>query len=118
MNNDQTQLDPEVLKLQRGIAMQEGGGKLLPYEYHSGDEPNAPQGTAGGRYQYTAGTWKNYAKQVLGDANAPMTPENQNQVTYTKLKQWKDANKKPAEMASMWNAGEGSPDSWKQGTVQ
>jgi len=114
---DQT-LDPQVQQLTQAIAMQEGGGKLLGYNNPSGDEPNAPTGTAGGRYQFTADTWKNYAGQVLGDANAPMTPDNQNQVAYTKLKQWKDSGKTWAQMASMWNAGENAPDAWKPGTQQ
>lgn len=98
--------------LTQAIAMQEGGGKLLPYTNISGDEPNAPKGTAGGRYQYTANTWKNYAGEVLGDANAPMTDSNQNQVTYTMLKKWLDAGRTPAQAASMWNAGQGEPDAW------
>lgn len=111
-------LDPTAQTLTQAIAMQEGGGKLLPYTAPSGDMPNAPTGTAGGRYQFTAPTWQNYAGQVLGNPNAPMTPENQNQVAYTKIKSWLDSGKTPAEAASMWNAGEGAPDAWKPGTVQ
>ena len=118
MANNNIQLDPELQTFTKAIAMQEGGGKILSYTAPSGDEPNAPQGTAGGRYQFTANTWKAYAGEVLKDPNAPMTPENQNQVAYTKMKQWKDAGKTYAQMASMWNAGEGAPDSWKPGTVQ
>jgi hypothetical protein len=118
MDNNNTQLDPELQTFVKGIAMQEGGGKILPYTAPNGDEPNASQGTAGGRYQFTANTWKAYAGEVLNDPNAPMTPENQNQVAYTKMKQWKDSGKTYAQMASMWNAGEGSPDSWKPGTIQ
>jgi hypothetical protein len=114
----QPSLDPTALNLTKAIALQEGGGKYLPYDYKSGDEPNAPAGTAGGRYQFIAGTWKNYAKQILGDANAPMTDANQNQVAYTKIKSFLDSGKTAAQAASMWNAGEGSPDSWKPGTVQ
>lgn len=112
------QFDPTALTLTKAIAMQEGGGQFLPYTNKSGDEPDAPPGTAGGRYQFTADTWKNYAQQVLGDPNAPMTPENQNKVAYTKVKQWLDSGKTPAQASSMWNAGEGAPDAWKPGTVQ
>lgn len=115
---DNSQLDPGLQTFTKAIALQEGGGKLLSYDNPSGDEPNDSKGTAGGRYQYTADTWKNYAGQILGDSNAPMTPDNQNKVTYSKLKQWKDEGKTYAQMASMWNAGEGAPDSWKPGTVQ
>ena len=122
MDNNNTQpntpLDSELQTFTKALAMQEGGGKLLSYTNPSEDEPNAPQGTAGGRYQFTANTWKAYAGEVLKDPNAPMTPENQNKVTYTKLKQWKDEGKTYAQMASMWNAGENAPNSWKPGTVQ
>jgi hypothetical protein len=117
MDNNQS-VDPTAQTLTKAIAMQEGGGSLLSYDHASGDEPNAPQGTAGGRYQFTGATWKNYAQQVLGSADAPMTPENQNKVAYTKIKGFLDAGNTPAQAASMWNAGEGSPDSWKPGTKQ
>lgn len=106
-------LDPDVVTFTKAVAMQEGGGSLLPYDHPSSDFPNAPRGTAGGRYQFIPDTWKNYAQQVLGDANAPMTDANQNQVAYTKMKQWKDSGKSWAQMASMWNAGENAPDSWQ-----
>ena len=111
-------LDPIAQTLTQAIAMQEGGGKLLPYTAASGDEPNAPQGTAGGRYQFIPDTWKNYAGQVLGNPNAPMTPDNQNQVAYSMIDGWLKSGKTPAQAASMWNAGEGAPDAWKPGTVQ
>lgn len=114
---DQT-LDPRAQTLTQAIAMQEGGGSLLPYDNKSGDFPNAPQGTAGGRYQFTPNTWKANAQEILGDSNAPFTPENQNKVAYTKVKQWLDSGYTPAQVASMWNAGPGAPDAWKPGTQQ
>jgi len=63
-------------------------------------------------------TWKAYAGQVLGDSNAPMTPENQNKVAYTKIDSWLKSGYTPAQAASMWNAGEHAPNAWKKGTVQ
>lgn len=111
-------IDPVAQTLTHAIAMQEGGGKLLDYTHPSGDMPNAPAGTAGGRYQFMPNTWKAYAGEVLKDPNAPMTPENQNKVAYTKIKGFLDSGKTPAQAASMWNAGEGAPDAWKPGTVQ
>lgn len=88
--------------------MQEGGGSFLPYD---------AKGKSGetGRYQFMPDTWSNYAQQVLGDADAPMTSANQNQVAYTTFKKWKDAGYSWAQMASMWNAGEGAPDAYKTG---
>src|ERR1035441_4508617 len=106
MATNTTQLDPDIQTFTKAIATQEGGGSLLPYTAPSADEPNDPAGMAGGRYQFTANTWKAYAREVLGNSNAPMTPENQNQVAYPKMKQWKDAGNSYAQIASMWNAGE------------
>lgn len=107
-------IDPVAQTLTHAIAMQEGGGKLLSYDAKSGDVPTA----IGGRYQFIPDTWKNYAQQVLGDANAPMTDVNQNKVAYTKIKQWLDSGKTPAQASAMWNAGEGAPNAWKPGTAQ
>ncbi len=109
-------LNQRAQTLTKAIALQEGGGKYLPYTAHSGDVPNATQ--AGGRYQFMPNTWNKYAGQVLGDPNAPMTPENQNKVAYTKVSNWLQKGYTPAQVASMWNAGEGSPNSWKPGTQQ
>lgn len=110
-NSPQGGIDPDVQTFTKAIAMQEGGGKLLSYDAPGGD------GSIG-RYQFTPATWNNYAQQVLGSPDAPMTSANQNEVAYTKLNQWHQQGYTWAQMASMWNAGEGSPDSWKPGTVQ
>ena len=77
MDTNPTQLDPEAVNLAKAIRQHESGGDF-----------NA-KGKSGesGAYQFTAPTWQGYAKDVLGNANAPMTPENQNQVAYTKIKQ-------------------------------
>lgn len=69
-------------------------------------------GTSHGGYQFQSGTWKTYAKDVLGDSNAEMTPSNQNAVAYGKIKKWKDDGKSAAEIAAMWNAGEAIGDKW------
>lgn len=115
MGNEQNQgLDPQIQTFTKAIALQEGGGKLASYDAPSGDVSNA----TGGRYQIIPDTWKKYAGEILGNSNAPMTPENQNQVAYSKFKNWHDQGYSFAQMASMWNAGEGAPDSWKPGTHQ
>lgn len=107
MNPTQTQLDPDAVNLAKAIRQHESGGNF-----------NAT-GKSGetGAYQFTAPTWKGYAKEVLGDSNAPMTPENQNQVAYTKIKQWKDGGKNVGQIASMWNAGEGKPNAYLENNV-
>lgn len=98
-------LDPRAKLLAHAIALTEGGGQV---NYNA-------KGKAGetGAFQFMPTTWKGYAKDVLGDENADMTPENQNKVAYTKIKNWLDAGKTPAQVASMWNAGEKNQDAWK-----
>lgn len=91
-------LDPEAKRLALAIRQQE-----------SNNNYNA-KGASGehGAYQFMPDTWKGAAKDILGDANAPMTPENQNKVAYTRIKQWKDEGYRPDQIASKWNHG--SPD--------
>lgn len=102
-----TQLDQDALNLTKAIRQHESGGDFN-IKGKSGEI---------GAYQFTAPTWKGYAKEILGDENAQMTPENQNKVAYTKVKQWKDSGKNVGQIASMWNAGEGRPDAYKEKNV-
>lgn len=98
-------LDPDVVNLTKAIRQQESGGDF------------ARKGASGeyGAYQYMPGTWKAYAGEVLGDASAPMDKINQNKVAYNKIKQWKDAGYNVGQIASMWNAGPGKPNAYKEG---
>lgn len=91
------QPDVQALALTKAIRQQESAGNYNA----SGDA-----GTSTGAYQYQPATWKNYSQQILGDANAPMTPENQNAVTYGMVKTWKDSGLGPAEIAGKWNSGQ------------
>lgn len=88
-------IDPDAKRLAMAIRQQESGGN---YE---------AKGQSGeyGAYQFMPETWKSSAKQVLGDANAKPTRENQNKVAYTKIKTWKDQGYKPDQIASLWNHG-------------
>lgn len=56
----------------------ESGGSYTAYNASSG---------AYGRYQIIPSSWRMWAKEVLGDAYAPMTPENQDKVAAYKLHQ-------------------------------
>ncbi len=91
------QLDPQAYRLFKAIREKESGGNYNAV----GD--NA---TSTGAFQFQGSTWKGYAKDVLGDENAPMNKGNQNQVAYKKIKSWKDAGWTPAQIAAAWNAGE------------
>lgn len=116
MEPDNSTIDPQVQTFTKAIAMQEGGGSYASYDAPSGDDGSMPSSSTnpgGGRYQYIPATWKNYAQQTLGDASAPMTPDNQNKVTYSTLEKWKQEGKTWAQMASMWNAGQGGADYYK-----
>ena len=98
-------LDQDVINLAKAIRQVE-----------SGNRPVTPQEGSGfggaSRYQYSHDTWGKVAKKYLGDENAPLSLENENQATYYRIKEWKDKNKTPAQIASMWNAGEDDPDAY------
>lgn len=97
MNPQTPQKDEQAIALTKAIRQKESGG-----DYNAvGDV-----GTSTGAYQYQSGTWKMYAKEILGDENAEMSEPNQNAVTYGKIKQWKDQGLGPAEIAARWNAGD------------
>lgn len=97
-------LDPDVVNLAKAVRRVESGDNFTA------------RGKSGefGAYQFTAPTWAQYSLEVLGQS-IPLeaaTPEQQNQVAYTKMKQWKDAGRNVGEVASMWNAGESRPDAY------
>lgn len=94
--NTQPQPDLQALALTKAIRRQESGGNYSA----SGDA-----GTSTGAYQFQPATWKAFSGQILGNANAPMTPENQNAVAYGMIKTWKDSGMGPAQIAAKWNSG-------------
>lgn len=106
--DDGTVLDPKVLKVVRALRTVESGGSKDPYNQY-GDN-----GKSLGAYQWNNGqmplakgelpvNWKSDAQQFLGDANAPMTPGNQNKTMYLKVKARKDAGMMPDEIAALHN---------------
>ncbi len=100
-------LDQDVINLAKAIRTKESGNRaVLPAE-------GSKLGGAS-RYQYTHDTWKATAGKYLGDQNAPLSLQNENKATYLKIKDWKDKGYNPAQIASMWNAGERRPDAYKQ----
>lgn len=102
------QIDPKVKALVSAIGEAETG-------------PSSPQayetrGKSGefGRYQFMPDTYKAYAKKYLGDENAAPSVENQNKIAYSFVKEKKDAGFNPAQIASMWNAGEAKPNAYRE----
>lgn len=100
------QMDNDAINLAKAIRQTESGGDF-----------NA-KGKSGesGAYQWMPQTWKKQAQEVLGDANAPMTPANQNAVAYTTIKKLKDQGLNPAQIAATWNSGTSTGWEHKVGT--
>lgn len=99
--------DPKAVDLAKSIRQAETGGSSDPYNQ---------KGASGefGAYQFMPATYKSYAQKYLGSADAPPTVENQNKIAYSFVKEKKDAGYNPAQIASMWNAGEAKPDAYKE----
>lgn len=63
-------------------------------------------------FQYMPNTWKQYAGEILGDPNAPMTPDSESFVTQKKVEGMLAKGMKPEQIFSVWNAGAGEPDAY------
>ena len=102
-------LNPQAASIVKALAYTENGGQP--------DVKNLKAGGSGETksvFQFMPDTWKMYAKQVLGNDNAPMTPENESVVVYQKVNNWLNQGYDVNQIASMWNAGEQRPDAYKQ----
>lgn len=103
-------IDPTIKALVSAIGEAETG--------QSSPQAYSKRGASGeyGRYQFMPDTWKAYASEA--GVNVPLEQADiatQNKVAYNKIKQWKDAGYNPAQIASMWNAGPGRPNAYKEG---
>lgn len=92
--------DKGIVTLMKGIKTHESGGNY-------NQAPETAGSSLGGAYMYQKPTWQSYAKDTVGDANLPFTPQNQDKVTYLKIKQWKDQGLNPEQIISKWNPGAG-----------
>ncbi len=107
--------DPQVIKVAQAIrnvesqgnfnAVGDNGSSMGAYQWNNGNTP-VPAGQ-------TPINWQNAAKQYLGSASAPMTPENQNYVAYSQIKAYKDQGLTPASIDALWNGAK--PDPMNQG---
>lgn len=107
-NQQSTQLDPHAAALTKAWAYTENGGKpnmSNPAEGKTGELKSI--------FQFEPGTWKAYAKQVSGDSNLPLTPENESLVAYGKVSDWLKKGYSTSQIASMINAGEGESNAWE-----
>ena len=96
-NPIQPQLDQDAVNLAKAIRQNESGGNFQA------------RGKSGeyGAYQYRPDTWSSYSQKHLGRPVAleQATPEEQNEVTYKQIKEWKDQGYNVGQIASMWNSG-------------
>lgn len=105
-----TTIDPKIKALVSAIGQSETGT--------SSPEAYKLRGKSGefGRYQYMPDTWARYSKEAgVFSPLEQSTIEDQNKVAYYQVKKWKDEGYNPAQIASMWNAGPGKPDAYKEG---
>lgn len=103
--SDGTVLDPKVLRVMKAIRQNESSNADYGAVGDGGD--------AHGAFQYNEKTgpgWKNIARQYLGDENAPMDKANQNKATYLRIKEWKDKDFQPEEIAALWNGASKGPN--------
>lgn len=100
------QIDKSVVNLMRAIKTHESGND---YKRRGADNEY-------GAYQYLPSTFKDYASRYAQNPNARIEdPVDQDKVTYATIKTWKDKGYTPEQVMSMWNAGEGRPDAYKEG---
>ncbi len=90
------QLDPQAVNLAKAIRSVETNGNF------------SAQGKSGeyGAYQWTPDAWSLMSKNAGVNVELNQaTPEQQNEVAYKQVKQWKDQGYNPGQIASMWNSG-------------
>ena len=100
-------LDQDAVALAKAIRQTESGGNFKA------------KGKSGeyGAYQFTEPTWNTYAKKHgVASALQQATPEQQNEVAYRQIKEWKDQGLNPGQIASMWNSGK--PDAYLDPTYK
>lgn len=103
MDPNSQQPDPQIAAIVKALAMTENGGKV-PAEAKAGQS-----GEMKSIFQYTPGTWKMYAKQILGK-EVPLDRNTETIVTYGKVHQMIQQGLSPQEIASVWNSGK--PDAY------
>lgn len=104
----QEQFDDLVASVVKGIAYTENGGKP-----NLANPVAGKTGEAKSIFQFLPSTWKGYAKEILGDENAPLNQENETKVVYEKVKKWLQDDYTVSQIGSMWNAGAGEPNAYK-----
>lgn len=97
-----------AMAIAKAIAYAENGGKPKLNALKAGKT-----GELKSIFQFMPKTWENYSKQTFGKV-VPLTHEAESEVVLKKVNQWLDKGYNESQIASMWNAGEGRPDAYKQ----
>src|ERR1039458_4633960 len=101
-------LNPQIMALSKSIMQTEGGGKI---------DYNAKGGSGEwGAAQWMPDTWASMSKAAGVNAEfGKATPQQQNQVIYSQLSNWKNKGYNIGQIASMWNAGGGGMNDYLTG---
>lgn len=83
-------------------AVGDNGASMGAFQWNNGGTPVAPG--------QTPKNWQNAAQQYLGNANAPMTPANQNYVAYQQILAYKNQGLSPTSVAALWNGAKPDPN--------
>lgn len=105
----QQTIDPTVKALVSALGEAETGT--------SSPDAYTKRGASGeyGRYQFMPDTWNKYASSAgVATPLEQSSIEEQNRVAYQKISEWKQQGYNPAQIASMWNAGEGRPNAYRE----
>lgn len=89
--------------------------RALAYQENGGKPTNPKAGKTGEMksiFQFEPATWKNDAQEILGNSNAPLTPDNETKVVSGMVGDWIDKGYNVKQIASMWNAGKGEPNAY------
>lgn len=106
-------MNPLALAITKALAYTENGGKPS-----LNNEKAGKSGELKSIFQFEPATWKVYSKQVTGNDNLSLTPENEAAVAYGKVSQWVQQftkeGKNPQQVAtaigSLWNSGNSDPN--------
>lgn len=101
------QPDKYTASIVKALALVENGGKI-PLENPS----KGQSGEMKSIFQFTPGTWRMYAKEILGKDDVPLNQGTESVVTYGKVHKWLQEGYSPEEIASIWNSGK--PDAYKK----
>ena len=101
-NYDDPAVAQQAKNLTKAIFQHESGTN---YNQGLDGSTGGDAGTSKGAGQWQAATWKEQAQDVLGDANAPMTKENQSVVAQGTIRKLIAQGKNAAQIAAIWNSG-------------